>query len=70
MIKIKLEDSHISVNDECKTKKSILEKISELLSEPSGVNSNEIFKKLYEREKLYYYYVKVSTFGRWSINLL
>ena len=52
MIKIKLEDSHISVNDECKTKKSILEKISELLSEPSGVNSNEIFKKLYEREKL------------------
>ena len=52
MIKIKFEDSHISVNDNCKTKKSILEKISDLLSKPSGVNRNEIFKKLYEREKL------------------
>ena len=52
MIKIKLEDSHVSVNDDCKTKKSILEKISELLSKPSGVNRNDIFRKLYEREKL------------------
>tara|TARA_B100001027_G_scaffold83985_1_gene57531 strand:- start:756 stop:1214 length:459 start_codon:yes stop_codon:yes gene_type:complete len=52
MIKIKLEDSHVSVNDNCKTKKSILEKISDLLSKPSGVNRNDIFKKLYEREKL------------------
>ena len=52
MIKIKLEDSHVSVNDSCKTKKSILEKISDLLSKPSGVSRNDIFKKLYEREKL------------------
>ena len=52
MIKIKLEDSHVSVNDICKTKKSILEKISDLLSRPSGVNRDDIFKKLYEREKL------------------
>ncbi len=52
MIKIKLEDSHISVNDDCKTKKSILEKIADLLSKPSGINRNDIFKKLYEREKL------------------
>ena len=52
MIKIKLEDSQVSVNDNCKTKKSILEKISELLSKPSGVNRNDIFTKLYEREKL------------------
>ena len=52
MIKIKLEDSHVSVNDNCKTKKSILEKISDLLSRPSGVNRNDIFKRLYEREKL------------------
>ena len=52
MIKIKLEDSHVSVNDNCKTKKSILEKISDLLSKPSGVNRDDIFKKLYEREKL------------------
>ena len=52
MIKIKLEDSHVSINDSCKTKKSILEKISELLSKPSGVDKNAIFNKLYEREKL------------------
>ena len=52
MIKIKLEDSHVSINDNCKTKKSILEKIADLLSKPSGVNRNDIFKKLYEREKL------------------
>lgn len=52
MIKIKLDDSHISVNDICKTKKSILEKISDLLSRSSGVDRDDIFKKLYEREKL------------------
>lgn len=52
MIKIKLDDSHISVNDVCKTKKSILEKISDLLSRSSGVDRDDIFKKLYEREKL------------------
>ena len=52
MIKIKLDDSHISVNDICKTKKSILEKISDLLSRSSGVSKDDIFKRLYEREKL------------------
>lgn len=52
MIKIKLEDSHISINDESKTKKSILEKISDILSKPSGIESSVIFNKLYEREKL------------------
>ncbi len=52
MIKIKLEDSHISINDESKTKKSILEKISDILSEPSGIKSSVIFNKLYESEKL------------------
>ena len=52
MIKIKLDDSHVSVNDSCNTKKSILEKISELLSRSSGVSRDNIFKKLYEREKL------------------
>ena len=52
MIKIKLDDSHISINDICKTKKSILEKISDLLSRSSGVDRDDIFKKLYEREKL------------------
>ncbi len=52
MIKIKLDDSHILVNINCKTKKSILEKTSELLSGPSGIDSTDIFDKLYEREKL------------------
>ena len=52
MIKIKLEDSHISINDESKAKKSILEKISDILSKPSGIKSSVIFNKLYEREKL------------------
>ena len=52
MIKIKLDDSHISINDICKTKKSILEKISDLLSRSSGVSKDNIFKRLYEREKL------------------
>ena len=52
MIKNKLDDSHISVNDICKTKKSILEKISDLLSRSSGGSKDDIFKRLYEREKL------------------
>ncbi len=52
MIHIKLDDSHISINDNCRSKKSILEKVSQLLSKSSGINVNEIFTELYEREKL------------------
>jgi PTS system nitrogen regulatory IIA component len=52
MINIKLDDSHISINDNCRSKKSILEKLSQLLSKSSGINDNEIFTQLYEREKL------------------
>tara|TARA_B100000900_G_scaffold389446_1_gene382338 strand:- start:222 stop:680 length:459 start_codon:yes stop_codon:yes gene_type:complete len=52
MINIKLDDSHISINDESKSKKSILEKASLILSNTSGVNKDILFKKLYEREKL------------------
>jgi len=52
MINIKLDDSHISINDSCRSKKSILEKLSQLLSTSSGINVNEIFTELYEREKL------------------
>ena len=37
MIKIKLDDSHILVNENCKTKLSILEKVSELLSKNLGL---------------------------------
>tara|TARA_B100001059_G_scaffold218072_1_gene237906 strand:+ start:229 stop:687 length:459 start_codon:yes stop_codon:yes gene_type:complete len=52
MISIKLDDSHISINDNCKSKKSILEKLSQLLSKSSGIDVNKIFTELYEREKL------------------
>ena len=41
MINIKLDDSHISINDNCRSKKSILEKLSQLLSKSSGINVNE-----------------------------
>ena len=56
MINIKLDDSHISINDNCRSKKSILEKLSQLLSKSSGINVNEIFTELYEREKLGYFF--------------
>ena len=46
------QNKNISINDESKTKKSILEKISDILSKPSGIKSSVIFNKLYEREKL------------------
>ena len=52
MINIKLDDSHISINDDSKSKKSILEKASIILSMTSGINKDILFKKLYEREKL------------------
>tara|TARA_B100000925_G_C21983738_1_gene463539 strand:- start:183 stop:641 length:459 start_codon:yes stop_codon:yes gene_type:complete len=52
MINIKLDDSHISINDDSKSKKSILEKASIILSTTTGINKDILFKKLYEREKL------------------
>ena len=52
MISIKLDDSHISINDDSKSKKSILEKTSLILSNSSGINKDILFRKLYEREKL------------------
>ena len=52
MIDIKLDDSHISINDDSKSKKSILDKLSLLLSKSSGISSDKIFTGLYEREKL------------------
>lgn len=52
MINIKLDDSHISINDNCRSKKSILEKLSQLLSKSSGITIDKIFTELYEREKL------------------
>ena len=52
MINIKLDDSHISINDNCRSKKSILEKLSQLLSKSSGIHVDRIFTELYEREKL------------------
>ena len=52
MIMIKLDDSQISINDDCRTKKSILQRLSLLLSKSSGISTDEIFAGLYEREKL------------------
>jgi PTS system nitrogen regulatory IIA component len=52
MLNIKLDDSHISINDNSRSKKSILEKLSQLLSKASGIHVNKIFTELYEREKL------------------
>ena len=52
MINIKLDDSHISINDNCRSKKSILEKLSLILSKSSGIGVDKIFNELYEREKL------------------
>ena len=52
MINIKLDDSQISINDDCRTKKSILQRLSLLLSKSSGISTDEIFAGLYEREKL------------------
>ena len=52
MINIKLDDSQIIINDDCRSKKSILERLSLLLSKSSGISTDEIFAGLYEREKL------------------
>jgi PTS system nitrogen regulatory IIA component len=52
MINIKLDDSQVSINDDCRSKKSILERLSLLLSKSSGISSEDIFASLYEREKL------------------
>lgn len=52
MIEIKLNPSQISIKDKSKSKKSLLEKASQILSDSSKISSKIIFDKLYEREKL------------------
>ena len=52
MLNIKFDNSHVSINDNSKSKKSILEKLASILSETTGIDANIIFNKLYEREKL------------------
>jgi PTS system nitrogen regulatory IIA component len=52
MLNIKFDNSHISINDNSKSKKSVLEKLSLLLSGTTGIGADIIFNKLYEREKL------------------
>lgn len=52
MLKIKFDNSHISINDDSKSKKSVLEKLASILSGTTGIDSDTIFNKLYEREKL------------------
>jgi len=52
MIKVKLDDSHVIINDNSKSKKIILEKAAEIFYQSSGIPKDVIFHKLYEREKL------------------
>jgi PTS system nitrogen regulatory IIA component len=52
MLNIKFDNSHVSINDDSKTKKSVLEKLASILSETTGIDIDIIFNKLYEREKL------------------
>jgi PTS system nitrogen regulatory IIA component len=52
MLNIKFDNSHISINDDSKSKKSVLEKLSSILSGTTGIDADIIFSKLYEREKL------------------
>ena len=52
MLKIKFDNSHISINDDSKSKKSVLEKLASILSGTTGIDADIIFNKLYEREKL------------------
>ena len=52
MLKIKFYNSHISINDYSKSKKSVLEKLASILSGTTGIDTDVIFNKLYEREKL------------------
>ena len=52
MLNKKLDNSHISINDNSKSKKSVLEKLSSILSETTGIDADEIFNQLYERERL------------------
>jgi PTS system nitrogen regulatory IIA component len=52
MLNIKLDNSHVSINDNSKSKKSVLEKLSSILSKTTGIDADEIFNQLYERERL------------------
>ena len=47
-----LDKGSILLDYELKSKKSVLELISKSMSEITGTNSDDIFSKLYEREKL------------------
>ena len=52
MLEIKFDNSHVSINDDSKSKKSVLEKLASILSGKTGIDADIIFNKLYEREKL------------------
>ena len=47
MLNIKFDNSHISINDDSKSKKSVLEKLASILSETTGLDTDIIFNKLY-----------------------
>ena len=52
MLNIKFDNSHVTINDDSRTKKSVLEKSASILSTSTGIDVDIIFNKLYEREKL------------------
>ena len=52
MLNVKLDNSHVTINDDSRTKKSVLEKSASILSTSTGIDVDIIFNKLYEREKL------------------
>ena len=52
MLEIKFDNSHVSINDDSKSKKSVLEKLASILSWTTGIDADIIFNKLYESEKL------------------
>ena len=52
MISIKISRAQIILKDTSKSKKSVLERSAQILSDASGIDTKIIFNKLYEREKL------------------
>ncbi len=52
MISIKISQAQIILKDTSKSKKSVLERSAQILSDASGIDTKIIFNKLYEREKL------------------
>ena len=46
MLNVKLDNSHVTINDDSRTKKSVLEKSASILSTSTGIDVDIIFNKL------------------------